>query len=56
MKLQNKPIPFTSADIDRYMRPLLYAAVIGDLAKVPLTSVVNLHSLGKNEWEGKRHG
>ncbi len=35
MKLQNMPIPFTSADIDRYMRPLLDAAVIGDLAKVP---------------------
>ncbi|MGI6642387.1 MAG: hypothetical protein ACOX48_13005 [Limnochordia bacterium] len=48
MKLQNMPIPFTSADIDRYMRPLLDAAVIGDLGEGSfLTSVVNLHSLGE---------
>ena len=35
MKLQNMPIPFTPEDIETYMRPLLEAAVRGDLGLVP---------------------
>lgn len=35
MKLQNMPIPFRTEDIENYMRPLLEAAVTGDLSLVP---------------------
>ena len=35
VKLQNMPIPFTPEDIETYMRPLLEAAVRGDLGLVP---------------------
>ncbi|NLZ76413.1 MAG: iron-containing alcohol dehydrogenase [Spirochaetales bacterium] len=34
MKLQNMPIPMTSADVDTYMAPLLRAATEGDLTKI----------------------
>lgn len=34
MKLQNMPIPMTSADVDDYMAPLIYAAVNGDMQKI----------------------
>lgn len=34
MKLQNMPIPMTSADVDTYMEPLIRAAVNGDMSLI----------------------
>lgn len=34
MKLQNMPIPMTAADVDPYMRPIIEAAVTGDLSVI----------------------
>lgn len=36
MKLQNMPVPFSTEDVEKYMRPILMAAAEGDLTKVPL--------------------
>lgn len=34
MKLKNMPIPMTAEDVDTYMRPVIYAAVNGDLRSI----------------------
>ena len=34
MKLENMPVPLTAETVDDYMRPVLEAAVSGELAKV----------------------
>lgn len=34
MKLQNMPVPMTAQDVDKYMKPLIQAAITGDLSLI----------------------